>query len=65
MTPKEKAKDKYILIDCHVELYELAYELCKILKKYGYWFSVNLTTNENQFDVKSVSENEFNETFKK
>jgi hypothetical protein len=59
-----KMKDKYILIDCDVKLYELAYELCKILKKYGFWFSVNFTTNENQFDTKSVSEGEFNKTFK-
>jgi hypothetical protein len=49
---------KYILIDCQVDLYELAYEYCKLLQKNGDYYQVNMTTNEKQFDVKSVSKEE-------
>ena len=55
---------KYILIDCQVDLYELAYEYCKLLQKNGDYYQVNMTTNEKQFDVKSVSKKEFEEAIK-
>jgi hypothetical protein len=55
---------KYILIDCYHAYYEVGYEYCKILKKYGHYFSLNITTNEKQFDVKSVTKEEFEEAIK-
>ena len=55
---------KYILIDCQIDLYDLAYEYCKLLEKNGDLYSVNMTLNENQFDVKSVTKEQFNETIK-
>jgi hypothetical protein len=58
---KEK---KYILIDCWVNIYDIAYEYCKILQKNGDYYSVNLTLNKDQFDVKSVTKEQFNETIK-
>jgi hypothetical protein len=55
---------KYILIDCYHAYYELAEEYCKNLKRNGHYFSVNITTNERQFDVKSVTKEEFEEAIK-
>lgn len=55
---------KYILIDCFIDLYDLAYEYCKLLKKNGDYYSVNMTTNKNQFEVKSVTKQEFEEAIK-
>jgi hypothetical protein len=55
---------KYILIDCQIDLYELAYEYCKLLQKNGDYYHVNMTMNEKQFDVKSVSKEEFEEAIK-
>jgi hypothetical protein len=59
-----KRERKYILIDCYHAYYDLAYEYCKILKKNDDYFSVNITTNEKQFDVKSVTKEEFEEATK-
>ena len=58
---KEK---RYILIDCQIDLYDLAYEYCKLLQKNGDYYSINFTLKENQFDVKSVTKEQFNETIK-
>jgi hypothetical protein len=55
---------KYILIDCQVDLYDLAYEYCKLLQKNGDYYSVNMTLNKDQFDVKSVTKEEFEEAIK-
>ena len=55
---------KYILIDCQVDLYHLAYEYCKLLQKNGDYYSVNMTLNKDQFDVKSVTKEEFEEAIK-
>jgi hypothetical protein len=55
---------KYILIDCWVNIYDIAYEYCKLLKKNGDYYSVNLTLNKDQFDVKSVTKKEFEEAIK-
>jgi hypothetical protein len=55
---------KYILIDCQIDLYDLAYEYCKLLQRNGDYYSVNMTLNENQFDVKSVTKEEFEEAIK-
>lgn len=55
---------KYILIDCYHGLYHIANEFCKLLKKNGDYYSVNITTNEEQFDVKSVTKEEFEEAIK-
>jgi len=52
------------LIDCYHAYYDLAEEYCKILKKNDDYFSVNITTNERQFDVKSVTKEEFEEAIK-
>jgi hypothetical protein len=57
-------KRKYILIDCQIDLYDLAYEYCKLLQRNGDFYSVNMTLNENQFDVKSVTKEEFEEAIK-
>jgi hypothetical protein len=50
---------KYILINCDFALYHIAREFCSFLKKNGDYFSVNITFNQNQFDVKSVTKEEF------
>jgi len=55
---------KYILIDCDFALYHIANEFCLFLKKNGDYFSVNITFNQNQFDVKSVTKEEFEEAIK-
>jgi hypothetical protein len=55
---------KYILIDCYVDIYHIAYEYCKLLQKNGDYYSVNLTLNKEQFDVKSVTKEEFEESIK-
>ena len=52
------------MIDCYHAYYELAEEYCKNLKRNGDYFSVNITTNERQFDVKSVTKEEFEEAIK-
>ena len=59
-----KNKRRYILIDCYHAYYDLAEEYCKILKKNDDYFSVNITTNERQFDVKSVTKEQFEEAIK-
>lgn len=59
-----KTERKYILIDCHHDYYELAYEYCKFLKKNDDYFLLNVTLNEKQFDVKSVTKEQFEEATK-
>jgi len=55
---------KYILIDCYIDLFDSAYEYCKLLQKNGDYYHINLTTNDNQFDVESVTKEKFEEVTK-
>jgi hypothetical protein len=55
---------KYILIDCSKDCYMLAYEYCRALLDNGDYYEVNITANEKQFDVKSVTKKEFEEATK-
>ena len=55
---------KYILIDCSVDCYMLAYEYCRALLNNDDYYQVNMTANEKQFDVKSVTKEEFEEAIK-
>jgi len=56
-----KAKIQYYLIDCSIDSYDVVLELCRILKKNGHFFSVNMTKNNNHLNVNRVTKEEFNE----
>jgi hypothetical protein len=58
----EKNENKYFLIDCEWKFYERALELCRLFKKQGWFFSVNITNNVEQFEVKEITKEEFYNT---
>ena len=57
MESKEK---KYFLIECGINIdNDIVFDICDKLKEQGDYFNVNWTTHENQFDVKRVTKEQF------
>ena len=56
----EGKERKYFLIECGIDVNnDIVFAICDKLKEQGDYFNVNWTTNENQFDVKRVTKEQF------
>ena len=57
-----KDEVKYFIIHCGEDIHKtILFDITDKLKEQGHFFVVNYTTNINQFDVKRVSREEFNQ----
>lgn len=57
--PPLPAKKKYFIIECHFDELEGAYFLTEYMNKLGHFYIISVTSKEGQFDVKSVTVDEF------
>jgi hypothetical protein len=57
--PPLPPKKKYFIIECHFDELEGAYFLTDYMNKLGHYYTISVTTKEGQFDVKSVTVDEF------
>lgn len=56
----ESKERKYFLIECGLNIdNDMVFDICDKLKEQGDYFNVNWTINENQFDVKRVTKEQF------
>ena len=57
-----KDEVKYFIIHCGEDIHKtILFDITDKLKEQGHFFVVNYTDNINQFDVKRVTREEFNE----
>ena len=53
---------KYFIIHCGEDIHKsIVFDITDKLKEQGHYFVVNWTSNVKQFDVKRVSQEEFNQ----
>ena len=58
---QNKMEKKYFIIEVGVDMHKtILFDIMDKLKEEGHYFVANCTTNPNQFDVKRVTEDEFN-----
>jgi hypothetical protein len=50
---------KYFIVECHLGELEVAYFITDYLHKLGHDYTISVTSKEGQFDVKSVTVDEF------
>lgn len=50
---------KFFILECHSEELDTAFFITEYLKKLGHDYTISVTSNEGQFDLKSVSIDEF------
>ncbi len=50
---------KFFILECYFEELDTAFFITKYLKKIGHDYTISVTSNEGQFDLKSVSIDEF------
>jgi hypothetical protein len=60
----EEKETKYILIDCWYPYYNIVCDICYVFKENGDYCLVKITNNKKQFDVKSLTKEEFDEVIK-
>ena len=54
---------KYFIIEVGEDMHKtILFDIMDKLKEEGHYFVANCTTNTNQFDVKRVTEDEFNKS---
>ena len=59
---QNKMEKKYFIIHCGEDISKsIVFDVTDKLKEQGHYFVVNCTSNINQFDVKRVSREEFNQ----
>ncbi len=58
---QNKMEKKYFIIEVGEDMHKtILFDIMDKLKEEGHYFVANCTTNANQFDVKRVTEDEFN-----
>jgi hypothetical protein len=50
---------KFFILECHSEELDTAFFITEYLNKLGHDYTISVTSNEGQFDLKSVSIDEF------
>lgn len=50
---------KFFILECHFDELDVAYFITDNLHKLGHDYTISVTQNEGQFDLKSVSIDEF------